>query len=83
MTARTWIGGGDDRANNPADWSPTGVPQAGDFLLMPPTTTMSVQGNDLAGDRLILTGSDAVVPLEASGSPEQPLLPLRRYLNPS
>jgi hypothetical protein len=33
--SRTWIGGGDSRANNPADWNPTGAPVPGDKLTMP------------------------------------------------
>jgi hypothetical protein len=32
MTTRTWIGGGNNRADNPNDWAPNGVPQPGDML---------------------------------------------------
>jgi hypothetical protein len=52
---RTWIGGGNNKASNPNDWSPTGVPQPGDTLQeMSGQTplTMNVSGNDLAGDTL-------------------------------
>ena len=60
MTDRTWIGGGNNQASNPADWSPTGVPQPGDTLFIlgsynanPPNGTINISGNDLAGDTLI------------------------------
>jgi hypothetical protein len=32
MTARTWIGGGNNKASNAHDWSPTGAPAPGDTL---------------------------------------------------
>jgi hypothetical protein len=48
MTTRTWIGGGNNRANNPKDWSPNGLPAAGD-LLVATSGTMNVQGNELGG----------------------------------
>ena len=35
MTDRTWLGGGNNNARNPNDWSPTGAPQPGDILSMP------------------------------------------------
>jgi hypothetical protein len=50
--ARTWIGGGNNHANNLADWSPHGVPQPGDTLTMGNGTTMNLTGNQLAGDAL-------------------------------
>ena len=59
MTDRTWIGGGNNQASNPRDWSPTGGPQPGDRLFitgslnaMPPNGTINITGNDLAGDIL-------------------------------
>jgi hypothetical protein len=59
MTTRIWIGGGNNKASNPKDWSPTGVPRLGDNLFiagstgaMPPNGTINVVGNDLAGDTL-------------------------------
>ena len=62
MTSRTWIGGGNNKASNPHDWSPTGVPQVGDTLSIdgaseqpPPPFTMNVRGNDLAGDTLSIS----------------------------
>jgi hypothetical protein len=59
---RTWIGGGNNKASNPNDWSPTGVPQPGDTLQQmsgQTPLTMNVSGNDLAGDTLDLVGSSA------------------------
>jgi hypothetical protein len=52
MADRTWIGGGNNDASDPNDWSPTGVPLLGDGLLMPDGGTMNIIGNDLVGDRL-------------------------------
>jgi hypothetical protein len=59
MTDRTWIGGTNNKASNPKDWSPTGVPQQGDRLFItgsfgavPPNGTLNITGNDLAGDIL-------------------------------
>jgi hypothetical protein len=49
---RTWIGGGDNQASNPNDWSPAGAPQPGDALDMPTGSTMNIIGNALAGDSL-------------------------------
>ena len=51
MTNRTWIGGGNNKASNPRDWSPNGAPQAGDTLTIS-SGTMTVSGNDLKGDSL-------------------------------
>lgn len=60
MTTLIWIGGGNNNANNPLDWSPNAVPQPGDTLYItgsldavPPNGTINVAGNDLAGDTLI------------------------------
>ena len=47
MTARTWIGGGNDKASNPHDWSPTGVPRPSDTISMN-GGTIKIHGNDLA-----------------------------------
>jgi hypothetical protein len=60
---RTWLGGGNDRASNPNDWSPKGSPQPGDALSMPNGGTMNIHGNDLHGDTLLIGG--------ASSSPSQ------------
>jgi hypothetical protein len=54
-TTRTWIGGGNNKAANPNDWSPTGDPQVGDSLMMT-HGTMNVSGNGLAGDTLTVSG---------------------------
>jgi hypothetical protein len=60
MATRTWIGGGNNRASNENDWTPTGVPQAGDVLTVgspgaaQSPYTLNVHGNDLAGDRLAI-----------------------------
>ena len=56
MASTTWIGGGNNEASNPNDWSPTGTPQPGDTLTMS-SGTMHVSGNDLAGDTLSVSGS--------------------------
>jgi hypothetical protein len=52
MVDRTWIGGGDNEANNPDNWSPEGSPAPGDNLLMPNSGTMNIQDNDLADNTL-------------------------------
>jgi hypothetical protein len=58
MTARTYIGGGNNQASNPLDWSPTGVPQPGDALeaAVGSNLTMNVSGNALAGDSFNAAG---------------------------
>ena len=50
MTDRTWLGGGNNNARNPHDWSPTGAPQPGDTLSMFNGGTMNVRDDDLAGN---------------------------------
>jgi hypothetical protein len=50
----TWVGGGNDRAANPADWSPAVAPAPGDVLTMG-SGTMYVSGNGLAGDTLTIS----------------------------
>jgi hypothetical protein len=55
MTNRTWVGGGNDNASNPNDWSPAGTPQLGDALSMA-QGVMNVSGDSLAGDTLSITG---------------------------
>ena len=72
MTKRTWIGGGNNQASNPKDWSPTGTPEPDDQLqiLGPaishvppqlPTYTMNVAGDDLIGDPLSIERVNATV----------------------
>jgi len=34
MTDRKWLGGGDNKASDANNWSPTGTPQRGDSLTM-------------------------------------------------
>ena len=47
-----WVGGGNDRANNPSDWNPAGAPAPGDSLTLAISATMNIHGNDLAGNVL-------------------------------
>ncbi len=54
MVARTWMGGGNNYASNSRDWSPSGAPQPGDQLSMYSGGVMTVTGNALAGDTLVL-----------------------------
>jgi hypothetical protein len=54
MTYKTWIGGGNNNASNPDDWSPMGAPQSGDELVMPNGGTINITGNALAGNALEL-----------------------------
>nr|WP_294522178.1 hypothetical protein [uncultured Rhodopila sp.] len=58
MTTRTWVGG-DNHASNPNDWSPSGLPQPGDSLVMN-TGTMTLSGQTLAGDTLTIGGNGTV-----------------------
>ena len=60
MASLTWIGGGNNDASNPADWSPAGLPKPGDVLTMN-GGTMHVKGNALHGDLLFLNGSGGSV----------------------
>jgi hypothetical protein len=70
MIARTWIGGENNQASNPNDWSPTGVPQKGDTLgLNVPTftpLTINVSANDLAGDTFVIFGIGSEPPVTAN-----------------
>lgn len=57
MVNRTWIGGGNNKADNPKDWSPTGAPPAGDVLTMN-SGTMNASGSSLFSDNLnIISGT--------------------------
>lgn len=60
-TTRTWIGGGNNQADNPNDWAPNGAPQPGDTLeqLNGGGQTINVTGNDLAGDSFQTSGFQA------------------------
>jgi hypothetical protein len=48
------LAGGNDKASNPNDWSPTGAPQPGDILTMS-SGTMYVRDDNLAGNTLDLS----------------------------
>jgi hypothetical protein len=64
MVSRTWLGGGNNRASNPEDWSPAGVPQSGDTLTMM-SGTINIRGNDLASPGI---GGLSLGGLDANGS---------------
>jgi hypothetical protein len=49
MANKTWLGGGNNQANNPNDWSPAGVPQFSDNMLMT-RGTMNITDFDLGND---------------------------------
>jgi hypothetical protein len=69
MVARAWIGGGNNQASNPKDWSPTGVPQVGDTLFVmegAATYTMNVSGDDLVGDTLTVERAEPPYALTAN-----------------
>ena len=58
---RAWLGGSNNQASNPNDWSPTGAPAPGDTLsIAANAAAIGVSGNDLAGDTLTLTGDGDV-----------------------
>lgn len=58
-TTRTWIGGGNNQASNPRDWSPPGTPIPGDVLIMT-GGTMDISNDDLAGDGLQISGGATI-----------------------
>ena len=68
----TWVGGGNDRAGNPADWSPALKPQPGDRLVMG-SGTMNLSGHALAGDTLSIS-PNANVTINTSGNATLKLL---------
>lgn len=57
---RTWIGGGNNKAGNANDWSPTGRPHPGDTLSMNPGTTINNKDHDLAGNPLTYRSDDTI-----------------------
>lgn len=59
MTTLTWVGGGNNRANNPQDWSPAQSPSLGDTLIMPDGGTMNIVDNGLAGNQLQVGSTQA------------------------
>jgi hypothetical protein len=58
----TWVGGGNNRASNPNDWSPAQVPGPGDVLMMPMSDTMNIADMDLAGDTLDIVSPEPSAP---------------------
>jgi len=70
MATLTWIGGGNNKASNPNDWSPTGAPEPSDTLQIsgPGTYTMNVRGNDLMGDTLGISYADATLNLSRNAA---------------
>jgi hypothetical protein len=52
-TTQTWLGGGNNEWNNPADWSPTGTPGPRDTLIMN-GGTINIKNTNLYGDTLNL-----------------------------
>ncbi len=66
-TTRMWIGGGDNQASNPHDWSdPNGLPGAprpGDTLILN-NGTINISDNDLKGDTLTLAGEGPTINLD-------------------
>lgn len=51
MATLQWIGGGNNNATNPADWSPYGVPQPNETLVIS-GGTLNIRSAVLAGDTL-------------------------------
>ena len=54
-TSWTWIGGGNNSADNPRDWSPARLPQPGTTINMT-SGTMNVSGNSLDGATITING---------------------------
>jgi len=62
MSSRAWVGGVNSQADDPNNWSPTGVPQRGDSLTWGNGGTMDITGNDLRGDTLTIGGTPTSSP---------------------
>jgi hypothetical protein len=60
MTNKTWLGGGNNQANNPNDWSPVGVPASPDVMNMS-QGTMNI-------DNFALSATAFETPLHISGN---------------
>jgi hypothetical protein len=62
---RTWTDQtGDNEANNPLNWTPTGTPEPGDSLTLPSGSTIDIRDNVLQGDALTIpAGSSQTVTL--------------------
>ncbi|HEX2940018.1 MAG TPA: hypothetical protein VHO91_03160 [Rhodopila sp.] len=65
-TTLTWVGGGDNLASDPADWSPSGVPAPGDTLFVN-TGTINLTGDVLAGATLEVDAPQASVAINVDG----------------
>ena len=52
MATLTWIGGGNNSAGNPKDWSGDTTPKPSDTLILSNGSTINVTGNQLQGDTL-------------------------------
>ena len=63
LTDLTWVGGPDDAASDPNDWSPTVAPASGDTLNMS-SGTINITGNDLAGDPLTFVSPTDITPFQ-------------------
>jgi len=70
MVTRTWIGGGNNDASNPNDWSPAEVPKPGDTLELqsPGAVTMNISGKVLHGDTLNISTTDPTLNLSNGAS---------------
>jgi probable HAF family extracellular repeat protein len=62
MATLTWVGGGNNRASNPNDWSPAQVPMPGDVLMMPMGGTMYIADRELAGNTLEIASPEPFTP---------------------
>ena len=59
----TWVGGTDNAASDPNDWSPAVAPRAGDTLNMS-TGTINITDDDLAGNPLTFVSPTDVMPFQ-------------------
>ncbi|HQT78072.1 MAG: hypothetical protein B7Z80_12505 [Rhodospirillales bacterium 20-64-7] len=66
-TTLTWLGGGDNLASDPNDWSPTGTPAPGDTLLLN-TGTINLVGDILAGSTVSVDNHQADVGINVTGN---------------
>jgi hypothetical protein len=62
MTTRNWLGGGNNSASDPQNWSPSGAPEAGDTLNLNASANMNIAGDALRGDTLTLNGDFGATP---------------------
>ena len=62
MATLAWVGGGNNRASNPNDWSPAQVPGPSDVLMMPMGSAMNIAEMDLAGNILEIVSPEPFAP---------------------